>query len=101
MRDDPTIRAWKDADFRLTLPSHDGVIPESPAGAIELDDVDLGAVAGGYVDPLTQGTICGTGLACFTAITIAVSKNISCGACDTTLWSGTCYVSSVGCCPNP
>ena len=100
MRDDPTIRAWKDEDFRLTLESRDAAVSPSPAGTIELDDADLGEVAGGSA-LLTQTTICGTGLGCFTAITIAISKNLSCGACDSTMWSGTCYVSSVGCCPNP
>lgn len=97
MRDDPTIRAWKDEEFRLT-PDAGRAMCESPAGAIELDDADLGDIAGGSAQ-LTQTGICGTGIACFTAITVAISKNISCGACDNTLWSGTCYVSSVGCCP--
>jgi hypothetical protein len=72
--------------------------PESPAGSIELDDAELGDVAGGTA-ALTQTGICGTTVGCLTVITIAISKNISCGACNTTLWSGTCYASSVGCCP--
>ena len=102
MVDHPTIRAWKDEGYRLTLmPDQRAATPESPAGTIDLDDADLGDVAGGEVNGLTQGTICATGLGCVTVITIAISKNISCGACDTTLWSGTCAVSSIGCCPNP
>jgi hypothetical protein len=79
------------------LSADDAAAAQSPAGSIELDDVDLGEVAGGSVP--TQTTICGTSVACITVITIAVSKNISCGACNATLWSGTCYASSVGCCP--
>ncbi len=97
MHDHATIRAWKDADYRQMLSADDAAAAQSPAGSIELDDVDLGEVAGGSVP--TQTTICGTSLACITVITIAVSKNISCGACNATLWSGTCYASSVGCCP--
>ena len=93
-----TIRAWKDEGFRLTLADADRArLPESPAGLIELDDADLGEVAGG--EGITQTTVCGTSWACVTVATIAISKNMSCGACDTTLWSGTCAVSSLGCCP--
>ncbi len=98
MHDHATIRAWKDADYREALSAEDAVAAQSPAGTIELDDGDLGEVAGGSA-PLTQTSICGTSLPCVTAVSIAVSKNISCGACDTTLWSGSCYASSVGCCP--
>jgi mersacidin/lichenicidin family type 2 lantibiotic len=95
-----TIRAWKDERYRQTLaPEDQAALPISPVGPIDLDDADLGDVAGGYVEQLTQTTICGTGLGCLTVVVIAISKNISCGACDTTLWSGTCYASSVGCCP--
>jgi mersacidin/lichenicidin family type 2 lantibiotic len=102
MVDHPTIRAWKEEDYCLTLdPGVRAEVPPSPAGAIELSDADLGEAAGGIVEAVTQTTICATGLGCLTVITIAISKNISCGACDTTLWSGTCWVSSVGCCPTP
>ena len=96
MHDHATIRAWKDADYRQML-SADDAAAQSPAGTIELDDGDLGEVAGGAV--VTQTTLCGTSLGCVTVITLAISKNISCGACNATLWSGTCYASSVGCCP--
>lgn len=99
MIDHHTIRAWKDESYRLTLDPEERLsVPSSPAGAIELADADLGEVAGGSV-AITQTTICGTSLPCVTVITIAISKNVSCGACDTTLWSGSCDVSSIGCCP--
>jgi len=95
-----TIRAWKDEGFRLTLSEADrGLLPESPAGAIEIADADLGEAAGGEDAGLTETTICGTSWACVTIATIAISKNMSCGSCPTTLWSGSCAVSSIGCCP--
>jgi hypothetical protein len=31
-------------------------------------------------------------------VLVTISNGISCGACDTTLWHGSCYASSVGCC---
>lgn len=92
-----TIRAWKDADYRETLSAANIAAVPSPAGTIDLEDDDLGEVAGGA--PITETTICGTTLGCVVVISIAVSKNISCGSCETTLWSGSCYASSVGCCP--
>lgn len=99
MTDDLTIRAWKDERFRSGLtPEEQAALPPSPTGSIELEDRDLTDVAGGDAG-LTDTTICATGLACLTVLTIAISKNMSCGACDTTLWSGTCAVSSIGCCP--
>lgn len=100
MTDHHTIRAWKDEAYRLTLaPENRDALPVSPAGPIELNDADLGDVAGGDVAIVTQTTICVTSLACVTVATIAISRNISCGACPQTLWSGSCAVSSVGCCP--
>ena len=71
----------------------------SPAGSIELTDADLGDVAGGDIEIVTQTTICVTSLACVTVATIAISRNISCGSCPETLWSGSCSFSSIGCCP--
>lgn len=41
------IRAWKDEDFRLGLSSAQrALLPENPAGAIELSDEELGDAAG-------------------------------------------------------
>ena len=94
-----TIQAWKDETFRLTLSgAEQAMLPESPAGTIELADTDLGDSAGGEAG-LTETSICGTSWYCATVVSIAVSKNISCGACPTTLWSGSCAFSSIGCCP--
>ena len=36
------IRAWKDEEYRLSLSEEQrAVLPEHPAGLIELEDVDL------------------------------------------------------------
>ena len=99
MQENQIIRAWKDAEFRKTLdPDALTALPPSPVGGVELADEDLGDISGGAI-AVTQTTVCATTWACVTVATIAISKNISCGACDQTLWSGTCAVSSIGCCP--
>ena len=42
------IRAWKDEAYRLSLSEAErAVLPEHPAGLVELTDADLGAAAGG------------------------------------------------------
>ena len=99
MRDQRTIRAWKDLDFRASLePNADADLPSSPVGIIELEDADLGDPSGGVVAAITQTSICATSLPCAATIAIAVSNQISCGACEESLWHGTCGFSSVGCC---
>jgi mersacidin/lichenicidin family type 2 lantibiotic len=100
MLENRITRAWKDEEYRLTL-SHEeqAVLPPSPIGAIELTDEQLSDVIGGAAAAITQTTVCVTTLACVTAATYAISQNMSCGACDTTLWSGSCAFSSIGCCP--
>jgi mersacidin/lichenicidin family type 2 lantibiotic len=41
------IRAWKDAEYRESLNQHQrALLPEHPAGLIELTDADIGLVAG-------------------------------------------------------
>ena len=72
MHDHATIRAWKDADYRQMLSAEDAAAAQSPAGTIELDDGDLGDIAGGTA-AVTQTTICGTSLGCVTVITLAQS----------------------------
>lgn len=43
-----TIRAWKDEAFRSSLsPEQQALLPEHPAGQVELSDNELEAVAGG------------------------------------------------------
>jgi mersacidin/lichenicidin family type 2 lantibiotic len=47
MRLDKIIRAWEDPEFRSSLSAADlAALPESPVGAIELTDTELGAVLG-------------------------------------------------------
>jgi mersacidin/lichenicidin family type 2 lantibiotic len=42
------IRAWKDADFRNSLSEEQrALLPEHPAGMVELTDTQLGKAAGG------------------------------------------------------
>ncbi|OUC14107.1 MAG: hypothetical protein B0A82_13900 [Alkalinema sp. CACIAM 70d] len=48
MSQENIIRAWKDADFRNSL-SRDAktVLPDNPAGLIQLNDTELGSIGGG------------------------------------------------------
>jgi mersacidin/lichenicidin family type 2 lantibiotic len=42
------IRAWKDPEYRLSLnESERALLPDHPAGLIELTDAELDGVAGG------------------------------------------------------
>lgn len=48
------IRAWKDTDFRNSLSDKEReLLPEHPAGVVELTDTELGAAVGGR--PLSYG----------------------------------------------
>lgn len=40
------VRAWKDEEFRLSLEQQVCELPENPAGAIEIPDMDLKEVFG-------------------------------------------------------
>ena len=47
------IRAWKDVEYRSSLPGSElGALPANPAGMIDLSEVELSAVAGG-----TEGVV--------------------------------------------
>jgi len=42
------VRAWKDAEYRASLSDAErALIPENPAGMVELTDEELEGVAGG------------------------------------------------------
>ena len=44
------IRAWKDQEYRLGLNEAErALVPEHPAGAIELSDAALAGAAGGII----------------------------------------------------
>jgi mersacidin/lichenicidin family type 2 lantibiotic len=48
MRTIDIIRAWKDPEYRLSLSEAEkALLPDHPAGIIELTDDEMGAVAGG------------------------------------------------------
>ncbi|HEY7124230.1 MAG TPA: mersacidin/lichenicidin family type 2 lantibiotic [Ktedonobacterales bacterium] len=51
------VRAWKDAEYRQSLSAEEQtLLPEHPAGAIELPDEDLAQVAGG-ASTIVPGTM--------------------------------------------
>ena len=46
---DRIIRAWKDPEYRLSLSEEEqALLPENPAGAIELTDDELETAVGGH-----------------------------------------------------
>ncbi len=48
MRSRKIIRAWEDPEYRDSLSAEErAVLPEDPAGGIELTDAELGHVLGG------------------------------------------------------
>jgi mersacidin/lichenicidin family type 2 lantibiotic len=52
MSQENIIRAWKDADFRSSLSEKErALLPENPAGLVELTDAELNAAAGGLRPP--------------------------------------------------
>ena len=64
------VRAWKDAEYRQRLSAEDqALLPEHPAGAIELADEELSQVAGALatwsVCPMISCLSCG-GPDCYT-----------------------------------
>lgn len=61
MRNMDIIRAWKDPEYRMSLSEAEkALLPDHPAGIIELTDDEMGAVAGGLrAQTLTvNGEIC-------------------------------------------
>ena len=56
------IRAWKDESFRLGLTTAEqAMLPENPAGVLELSDTQLGAVNGAGIDsPFISTALCPT-----------------------------------------
>jgi len=50
MSSEQIIRAWKDEDFRTSLSAAErALLPEHPAGLIDLTAAELDALTGGYV----------------------------------------------------
>jgi mersacidin/lichenicidin family type 2 lantibiotic len=89
MDNEQIIRAWKDEEYRSALgETESALLPENPAGIVDLSDETLGKV-GGY----TTGMIC-TVISVITAITTAVS---CLPVCEGTI-GGTCRNFTSGCC---
>ena len=64
------VRAWKDEDYFNKLSESDrSLLPQNPAGIIELTDLDMGNVEGGTTFSLTFGCDSITTF-CMSAITI-------------------------------
>jgi len=69
MKNVDVIRAWKDEEYRLSLSKADrALLPEHPAGGIELTDAELGSASGGafrslgcpgsWICPIPTVTVC-------------------------------------------
>lgn len=51
-------RAWKDEEYRMSLTeAQRASLPENPAGAIELTEVELSSVAGGITTALCTASL--------------------------------------------
>ena len=72
MSNQDIIRAWKDEDYRLSLSEAErALLPEHPAGLIELTGAEMDGVGGGmatrsspYVEPPGPGNLTRTGIVC-------------------------------------
>ena len=63
------IRAWKDESYREGLTSHErALLPQNPAGAIELTEDELASIDGGML-PIS-----------YTTLTPTISVLLSCRA---------------------
>ena len=57
------IRAWKDEDYANSLTDAEKtMLPQNPAGFVELADEDMAQAAGGTI--ITLGLICSLALSC-------------------------------------
>ncbi|HKS26454.1 MAG TPA: mersacidin/lichenicidin family type 2 lantibiotic [Pyrinomonadaceae bacterium] len=92
MRKINIVRAWKDEDYRQSLSEAErAMVPQNPAGMIELDDRDLGAVAGGTV--FMPEAAMSERLLSFGCCTIWDECSLS-----NCTWGGTCGILTKGCC---
>lgn len=62
------VRAWKDEDYRASLSeAEQAMLPENPAGIVDLADEDMSSMAGGAVaeheHTVTCKHCCGAALA--------------------------------------
>ena len=65
-------RAWKDDEYFLSMSEVErALVPDNPAGLIELDDEDLSGAAGGTTFSVTIGswiTMCDSVVSCYITI---------------------------------
>jgi len=81
------IRAWKDKEYRNSLSQDEqALLPENPAGRIELDSTELEEVNGGTT-PIISAVTAVTGA--LTAVSYAV--------CASYLGGGSCSWAGIGC----
>jgi mersacidin/lichenicidin family type 2 lantibiotic len=66
MRSEEIVRSWKDETYRLNLSDKEqALLPDNPAGVIELTDAELCGVEGGtWITIDTCGTWCMPTLTC-------------------------------------
>jgi mersacidin/lichenicidin family type 2 lantibiotic len=78
MAKDVLVRAWKDEEFRLSLSEAErALLPENPAGSLELSDAELDQVTGGSDK---------CGLSCFFTVIICGGSFICAGTfCGVTI----------------
>jgi mersacidin/lichenicidin family type 2 lantibiotic len=77
-----TIRAWKDEEYRMSLTEEQrSLLPDNPAGLVELSDAELESIAGGggpdntanvNVSACQQNTACVNVTACQIKLSIAL-----------------------------
>jgi mersacidin/lichenicidin family type 2 lantibiotic len=76
MSADKIIRAWEDPEYRKSLTADElAALPEHPAGAIELTDVELSEVLG--ADQSGNSVGCNTK----TCVSTRGNSNQPCGSC--------------------
>lgn len=65
------IRAWKDEEYRSSLSESDrALLPQDPAGVVELSDRDLRGAEGGTITVTMTMPICDTNIFTMSCITI-------------------------------
>jgi mersacidin/lichenicidin family type 2 lantibiotic len=88
MTKEQIIQAWKDEEYRSSLAAAErALLPENPAGIIELTDEEIGLATGAMP---TGGWIC-------FAISVSTEAFSCFPSCDGTI-GGTCPFWTTGCC---
>lgn len=65
------IRAWKDEEYRNSLSESDrALLPQDPAGVVELSDLDLRGAEGGTPTVTMTVPICDTNMYTMSCITV-------------------------------